>query len=270
VVGREDPNDACADHGTHCASTVGGGTYGVAKETTIIAVQVLGCSGSGAKSDTIAGMEWAVADALASGVPSVLSMSLGGGFSEAQNQAVAQAVADNVMVIAAAGNENEDACRSSPAAAPAAITVGATMEPSPTGGTDQRSSFSNYGRCVDVFAPGSDIAAAVSSSDSAVELKSGTSMATPHVAGAAAQLRATYPSLSAAEATEALLCLATPDVVTDTMGSPNLFLYADLPRLPHPITAFTIAPRPPHYKTPRLGPTLVRPLSSDRGSVAPR
>ena len=212
----------CNGHGTHCASTAAGSDYGVAKGAIIISVQVLSCSGTGSGSGIIAGIEWAVADALANPTaPSVISMSLGGGKSNSVNTAVSAAVAAGVSVVAAAGNENQDACNRSPGSAAAAITVGSTAS------DDSKSGFSNWGRCVDVFAPGSGITAAWVTSDTSTAYLSGTSMACPHVAGAVALLRTSRPSLAMDEVDSVIKCMATPNVITGLdAASPNLFLLA--------------------------------------------
>ena len=140
--------NGCSSHGTHCAGTVGGGQYGVAKRATIVAVQALSCSGSAPTSDIIAAVEWAVADALARGVPAALSMSLGGPASAASNSAANAAHAAGVVVVVSAGNSYRDACLQSPASAVDALTVGSTAK------DDSMSGFSNDGSCVDIFAPG--------------------------------------------------------------------------------------------------------------------
>lgn len=171
-----DPAD-CNGHGTHVAGTVGGITYGVAPDVTLHAVRVLDCGGSGTTSGVIAGIDWVIANHIK---PAVINMSLGGGVSTAMNDAVARAHAAGITVVVAAGNSNADACSHSPASAPEAITIGSTTS------LDARSSFSNFGTCVDIFAPGSSITSAWIGNDTASNTISGTSMASPHVAGAAA------------------------------------------------------------------------------------
>ena len=167
----------CNGHGTHVAGTVAGTTYGVAKRATVVPVRVLGCNGSGTNSGVVAGIDWVAANAVA---PAVANMSLGGGASQATDDAVQRAVSRGVTMVVAAGNENQNACNVSPARAVNAITVGSTTR------TDARSSFSNFGTCVDVFAPGSDITSAWYTGTTATSTISGTSMASPHVAGVAA------------------------------------------------------------------------------------
>ncbi|NDA78065.1 MAG: S8 family peptidase, partial [Actinobacteria bacterium] len=169
----------CNGHGTHVSGTVAGSTYGVAPAARIIPVRVLDCLGSGTTAGVISGIDWII-EHHQSGVPAVLNMSLGGTQSASLNEAVERAVADGISVVVAAGNENVDACRRSPASAASAITVGATTS------SDQRSSFSNFGSCLDIFAPGSSITSAWVGGPSASNTISGTSMASPHVAGAAA------------------------------------------------------------------------------------
>lgn len=173
-------------HGTHVASTVAGRHYGVApKADKIIAVKVLGDSGSGSTAGVIAGVDFAATEAKKTGKPSVANLSLGGGYSAAMNNAV-DAAMKNLVVVVAAGNDNWDACDYSPASAPSVITVGATTEPTGAGAPDVRSYFSNYGDCVNVFAPGSSITAAWIGNPTAKNTISGTSMASPHVCGLSA------------------------------------------------------------------------------------
>lgn len=144
----------CSGHGTHCAGTIGGTTYGVSKDVELVAVQVLSCMGSGSTSGVLAGIQWAVDDAATRGKPAIISMSLGGGRSDSENRIVDAAHDAGVTVVVAAGNDDSDACDYSPASAVKAITVGSATS------SDARSSFSNHGTCVDIFAPGSAITAA--------------------------------------------------------------------------------------------------------------
>ena len=209
----------CNGHGTHVAGTIGGSTYGIAKAVSITPVRVLSCSGTGSISGVIAGVDWATSDH-GSGSPAVANMSLGGLYSAALNLAVANATADGIVFAVAAGNNNRLACSYSPASEPTAITVGAI------GGSDDRASFTNYGSCVDVFAPGVSITSATITSSSASRMLSGTSMASPHVAGAAALLLQSDPTASPAQIAAQIVNNATPDAITGlAAGSPNLILY---------------------------------------------
>jgi subtilisin family serine protease len=204
----------CNGHGTHVAGTVGGTKYGVAKSVLLVAVRVLDCGGSGTWSGVIAGIDWVTAH---HAPDAVANMSLGGGAVSAVDTALANSVAAGVTYAVAAGNSNADACTSSPARAPSAITVGATTS------TDARASYSNFGTCVDLFAPGSGITSDWNTSDTATNTISGTSMATPHVVGSAALYLGEHPGASPATVTAALLGAATPSKVTAAgAGSPNL------------------------------------------------
>ena len=167
----------CNGHGTHVSGTIGGTTYGVAKEVTLHAVRVLGCNGSGSTSGVIAGVNWVTANHVK---PAVANMSLGGGASTALDTPSADSVAAGVTYAVAAGNSNANACNSSPARVSQALTVGSSTS------SDARSSFSNFGTCVDLFAPGSSITSAWITNNTATNTISGTSMASPHVAGVAA------------------------------------------------------------------------------------
>ena len=209
----------CNRHGTHVAGTIGGSTYGIAKAVSLIPIRVLSCSGSGSISGVIAGINWAINDH-ASDTPAVANMSLGGSYSVALNSAVANATADGIVFAVAAGNNNRLACSYSPASEPTAITVGAI------GGSDDRASFTNYGSCLDLFAPGVSIMSATITSSSASRMLSGTSMASPHVAGAAALLLQSDPTATPAQIAALIVNSATPDVITGlAAGSPNLVLY---------------------------------------------
>ncbi|KAJ8049515.1 hypothetical protein HOLleu_02293 [Holothuria leucospilota] len=215
TVGTREYGIDCHGHGTHCAGTVGGTTYGVAKGVTVVGVRVLNCFGSGSFTNIIGGMDWVTANAKH---PAVASMSLGGGFSTSTNEAVDRMVVAGVNVAVAAGNSNADACNSSPASALSAITVGATES------SDTRASYSNFGPCLDIFAPGSGITSAWHNSNTASNTISGTSMACPHVAGAAALLLAR--GVSHDNVPNTMITEATPDVVGNPEnGSPNLLLF---------------------------------------------
>ena len=207
----------CHGHGTHVAGTVGGATWGVAKDVDLVAIRVLNCQGSGSYSDIIAAVDYVTQQ---SG-PRVANMSLGGGVSTSLNTAVNNSVAAGVVHAVAAGNANTDACSTSPASASEALTAGSS-----TSG-DNRSSFSNFGTCVDLFAPGSSIRSADYSSDVASSTKSGTSMASPHVAGAAALYLEQFPGATPAQVNTALTDAATAGALSGTgSGSPNLLLYS--------------------------------------------
>ncbi|HEX8558831.1 MAG TPA: S8 family peptidase [Pyrinomonadaceae bacterium] len=209
----------CNGHGTHVAGTVGGSTYGVAKGVSLRAVRVLNCSGSGTTSGVIAGVNWVAANRQ---LPAVANMSLGGGASSALDSAVNSAINAGVTFAVAAGNDNgADACTRSPARVAAAITVGSTTS------SDARSSFSNIGTCVDIFAPGSSITSAWYSSTTATNTISGTSMATPHVAGVAALYLQANSGASNATVRNAIVNNATTNVITNVgTGSPNRLLYS--------------------------------------------
>lgn len=213
------PATDCNGHGTHVAGTVGGATWGVAKSVTLVAVRVLDCNGSGTNSGVIAGVNWVASDH-AAGAPAVANMSLGGGVSQALDDAVNAAISDGVTFAIASGNSNANACNYSPARVAAAITVNSSTS------TDARSSFSNYGTCTDIFAPGSSITSAWYTSTTATNTISGTSMATPHVAGAAALYLEGNPSASPATVASALINNSTPNKITSPgTGSPNRLLY---------------------------------------------
>ena len=212
----------CNGHGTHVAGTVGGSTYGVAKGVSLVAVRVLDCSGSGTNSGVIAGVNWVAQNAIK---PAVANMSLGGGASQALDDAVTGAVNAGVVFCVAAGNGDslgnpQDACTTSPARAAAAITVSATDS------TDTKASWANYGTCVDIFAPGVNITSSWYSSTTATNTISGTSMATPHVAGASALYLAGNTTATPASVASALTSNATSGVVKSPgTGSPNRLLY---------------------------------------------
>jgi subtilisin family serine protease len=207
----------CNGHGTHVSGTAVGSTYGAAKGAIVHPVRVFSCGGTTATSTIIAGVDWVTANRQ---LPAVANLSLGGGVSDTLDQAVQAMIGSGVVAVVAAGNDNADACNSSPARLPAAITVGATTS------TDARASYSNYGGCLDVFAPGSNVVSASYQNDTGTSTLSGTSMASPLVAGIVARYLATSAA-SAAQAEAALVAASTPNVVTSAgAGSPNRLVYA--------------------------------------------
>ncbi|HET8662241.1 MAG TPA: S8 family serine peptidase, partial [Micromonosporaceae bacterium] len=209
--------DDCHGHGTHVAGTTGGGAYGVAKGVQLVAVRVLSCSGSGTTAQVIAGVDWVTANAVK---PAVANMSLGGGVQTALDAAVANSIASGVTYAIAAGNSNADACNFSPARVGTAITLGATDI------NDNRASFSNWGTCLDLFAPGVSIPSAWWTSDTATASLSGTSMASPHAAGAAALVASANPTWSPQQVRDQIVADATTGVVGNPgAGSPNRLLF---------------------------------------------
>ena len=246
-------------HGTHVAGTVGGSVHGVAKNVTLVAVRVLDSGGSGTNSGVIAGVDFVTTNHQA-GQPAVANMSLGGGASSALDTAVANAVNDGVTFVVAAGNESQNACNVSPARAPSAITVGSTTT------SDARSSFSNFGTCVDIFAPGSGITSAWRTSDTATNTISGTSMASPHVAGVAALFLETNPTASPATVTAAIINNSTPNKVTNAgTGSPNRLLFSLFGGGPTPTPTPTPVPTP--TPTPVPGGNLLLNPGFESGSA---
>lgn len=208
----------CNGHGTHVAGTVGAATWGAAKGVSLVPVRVLNCRGSGTWSGVIAGVDWVAASPLR---PAVGNMSLGGGYSASVNAAVTGAAEKGVTMVVAAGNSDADACNSSPASEASAITVGATTS------TDARASYSNWGACLDLFAPGSSITSAWHTSPTATNTISGTSMASPHVAGAAALVLEGNRSASPAAISAFLVKYASGGKVSSPgTGSPNLLVYS--------------------------------------------
>lgn len=225
AVSGEDPNDweDCHGHGTHVAGTAAGTQYGIAKGATIVAVRVLNCYGSGWSSDIVAGLNWIISSNNPNNkTRAVVNMSLGGGFNQSFNDGVAAIVAAGVTVVVAAGNSDDDACDYSPASTPSAITVGATTS------SDSKSYFSNYGSCVDIQAPGSSITSAYFSSPTASATWSGTSMASPHVAGAAAVYLQKNPQATPAQVETYLYSKATLNVISGLPAqTTGRFLFVD-------------------------------------------
>lgn len=227
----DNDNDAsdCHGHGTHVAGTVAATTWGVAKNASVTAIRVLGCNGSGSNSGVIAGVDWVAANAVQ---PAVANMSLGGGNSAVLDAAVNNAIDAGVTFVVAAGNSNINACSGSPNRVPAAITVASSTS------SDSRSSFSNWGSCVDIFAPGSDITSTWS--NGGINTISGTSMASPHVAGAVALFLQAYPNSTPAEVANGIISFAAINKIANPNGSPNLLLNVEfdtdtqLPPTPEP------------------------------------
>lgn len=217
AVGDGQNTNDCNGHGTHVAGTIGASTYGVAKGVRLFAVRVLNCSGSGTNSGVIAGVNWVTANHIN---PAVANMSLGGGVSTALDTAVRNSIASGVTYAIAAGNSNTNAANSSPARVSEAITVGSSTI------NDARSSFSNFGSVVDVFAPGSSIVSTWATSDTATATLSGTSMASPHVAGVAARLLQSSPGASPATIRNTIVNAATTNHLSGVpSGTANRLLF---------------------------------------------
>ncbi|MFP0265477.1 S8 family peptidase [Acinetobacter pittii] len=206
----------CHGHGTHVAGTVGGSTYGVAKNVSLVPIRILGCDGSGASSNVIAGLDWILKNGKK---PAVVNMSLGGDANTSLDSAVENLFNNGYVMVVAAGNSNTDACSSSPARVSKAITVAATDS------TDTRASYSNYGSCVDIFAPGSQINSSWIGSNTATKVLNGTSMATPHVVGVVAEMLQSTPTATPQTISNNLLNQASNNVVKNPSGSPNRLLY---------------------------------------------
>ena len=255
----------CYGHGTHVAGTVGGATTGVARGVNLISVRVLDCTGYGAWSTIIAGIDWVTQQKKNNpSIPMAANMSIGGGINSSVNDAVARAVTAGVVMAVAAGNSNMDACSTSPASAPSALTVGATDS------YDSRASYSNYGSCLDVFAPGTGITSAWVGSNAAYATISGTSMASPHVAGVAASILGANPTYTPAQVRQAIVDSATQNVVASVgTGSPNLLLNAAFgtssaplpPPPPPPSDTTTVTPPPP---TPAPTPNITMTVSKTK------
>lgn len=214
------PADDCNGHGTHVAGTTGGSQYGVAKNTTLVAVRVLGCDGSGQWSWVIAGIDFVTANHQP-GQPSIANMSLGGGASTAVDNAVKNSIAKGVSYAVAAGNSSQDACRYSPARVAEAMTIGASDK------ADGKPSWSNWGSCLDWFAPGVGITSAWYTADNATNTIGGTSMASPHTAGAAALYLETNPGATPRQVRDALYNLSTKSVVKKARSTNNQLLFTN-------------------------------------------
>jgi aqualysin 1 len=227
LVGDGQDGQDCDGHGTHVAGTLGGATYGVAKQVNLVAVRVFDCAGNSTFSIVIAGVDWVTANAVK---PAVVNMSLGGGYSAPTNEALQTSIASGLTYVVAAGNEESSACGISPASTPEAITVASSAM------DDTRSWFSNFGPCVDLFAPGSDITSAWPTSNTATSTISGTSMASPHVAGVAALYLEGNPAAVPAQVANAVLNSTSSARLADPYGSPNLLLFSPLTPEPFHVT----------------------------------
>ncbi|MFI7243598.1 S8 family peptidase [Streptomyces qinglanensis] len=208
-----------ANHGTHVSGTLAGTEYGIAKKAKIVAVRILGDDNKGTTADAVAGIDWMIEDHEDDGGPAVANMSIGGFQDYALDEAVERAVDANITCVVAAGNDGGDASAASPARVPDAITVAASDQ------QDRRTEFSNYGKSVDLFAPGIDVVSASNKNDTAKMAGWGTSMATPHVAGAAALYLSRHPDATPAQVTEALLDGTTDGALSGIgEGTPNKLL----------------------------------------------
>ena len=207
----------CNGHGTHVAGTIGGDSIGVATAVNLVPVRVLDCNGSGTIEGVIEGLNWMIRHHK-EGEPAVANLSLGAGMSQALNDAVEAAVRAGITVVVAAGNSDEDACNTSPASEPSAITVGATTI------FDTRASYSNFGPCLDLFGPGSDIVSAANNGQDSYQTLSGTSMASPHVAGVAALYLGVNPDATPSEVRDSLVEGSSRNVVRNANGSPNVLV----------------------------------------------
>jgi subtilisin family serine protease len=211
-------NDDLNGHGTHVAGTVGGNTYGIAKKATLVAVKVLGKSGSGTWSGIIAGIDWVVKNAPST--RAVINMSIGGGASTAVDDAVANAVRAGITTVVSAGNSATNACNQSPARSAPAITVAASDV------NDKSASFTNYGSCVDTYAPGVSVLSAWIGSTTATNTISGTSMASPHVAGLAAYFIREYNLTTPTAVENKIKDYATRNAISSApSGTPNLVIF---------------------------------------------
>jgi subtilisin family serine protease len=213
----------CNGHGTHVAGTIGGARYGVAKKVRLVAVRVLDCKGAGSLSDVVEGIRWVTANAIR---PAVANLSLTSAYSPSLEAAVQESISAGITYVVAAGNQDMNATRVSPAGLPGAITVGATDR------RDRRASFSNYGSVLDLFAPGVGITSSWGSGDTATAVSSGTSMASPHVAGAVALVLDAAPAMTPAQVRAFLVAKATTGKVTDRAGSPDRLLFLPRPAAP--------------------------------------
>jgi hypothetical protein len=249
-------NSDCHGHGTHVAGTVAGTTYGVAKSASIVPVRVLNCAGSGTTFQVLQGIDWAIGHHQA-GVPAVANMSLGGLPSDSIDDAVNRLIADGVTVAVAAGNDSGNACLASPARTPNALTVAASDI------SDAQAFFSNGGPCVDLYAPGVQITSSWPSSPTGTDTISGTSMASPHVAGTAAALLSRQPALTPAQVSAKLIADATTGVITGaTPDTPNRLLFLD--------QYAAALPPPPPPPPPPAEPETTKPGKARKLDAMPR
>jgi subtilisin family serine protease len=254
----------CNGHGTHVAGTIGSDGYGVAPAVSLVAVRVLGCDGSGTTSGVIAGIDWVTAHHAS---PAVANLSLGGSAYSALDHAVSASIASGVTYAVAAGNSAASACDDSPARVPEALTVAASTS------ADAAAGFSNYGSCVDLYAPGQGILSTLNTSDTATASYSGTSMASPHVAGAAALYLQAHPSATPAEVGAAILGATTSSVLTGVpSGTPNLLLYVGTTTAPtaspssSPTSSPGSSPTSSPSSSPSASPTSTSPSASPTSS----
>lgn len=244
-IGDGQNGNDCYGHGTHVSGTIGGHTYGVAKHAHLYAVRVLDCSGYGTYSGVIDGVDWVTAHRVK---PAVANMSLGGAAYAPLDDALNAMTKQGVLLVVSAGNSNADACNYSPARVSSAISVGATNS------TDTRASFSNWGTCLDIFAPGYHITSAWNSSDTATNILDGTSMAAPHVTGVVALYLETHRTASIMEVRKAILTNSTKSaVINPGSGSANRLLFSLFPRIPATLSPLgLITDRTPTYKWSRV------------------
>jgi|GEM_PF-2476560 len=254
-IGDGQNGNDCAGHGTHVAGTIGGSTYGIAKDVRLHAVRVLDCSGFGSWSGIIAGIDWVAANHVK---PAVVNMSLGGYANAAVDDATRNLIEKGVIVVVAGGNSNDNACAYSPARVSNAITVGSTDT------IDARSYFSNWGSCLDLFAPGSGITSAWITNDNSIDTINGTSMASPHVAGAAALYLEDHPTATVGMVRNAIIYTTTMDKVSDPgSSSPNRLLYSlfgPIPPIAEPISpiGLIVDTTPTYQWSPAAGATEYR------------
>ncbi|MCH8572213.1 S8 family serine peptidase [Nesterenkonia sp. AY15] len=245
----------CNGHGTHVAGSIAGTTYGIAKAATVVPVRVLDCNGAGYMSDVVAGLDWVAIDHT-TGDPAVVNLSLGGGANSTVDAALQGVIDDGVSAAVAAGNSATDACGSSPARLPDALTVAATDQ------TDRQASFSNHGSCVDLYGPGVGIPSAGHTSTTSTATLSGTSMAAPHIAGAAALVLAQNPDHTPAQVATAINDGATTDLVTGTSpGTPNRLLHVTPRTATEPVTT------EPSTATAPSAPTNVKATAGSKSAT---